>query len=433
MLVRDIKMAYRIQSIIRQTIEFNLDCLEHAIDRSWYDSESLTQKVYFSWYFLFSSNNRWVVSTITSKTNKSSISQVVHNNFVEEHLLVDEKTLDVLSRSIRKSEDIKKLFENQHLLTFSSSLEDMSHFLTTFIFEHQIHVDLREKNVVIQVLTWNDLLEYVPRRVFVNKNSFDLLLNFIENCVHWLHIRSKRLEIRRKAFMWRIKLNDWILNIENRRTQRNKMILIDSHFDFCKRLTEIFLHFENAQRLIIYQFMRSSLCVELRHLELSFFVNHNSLLECRELHAEIDFNQNARTLYEFKNKIVLRDVINIEQRSIITALKELIYKRHDMHVVIQADSTNEYDRFEIDNILERLTCSFEPLLIYSKVQFHAFISFILSDFLIDRTDAEKALYTLRSNYSQSWTTLEIRSVFILEAIETLSSKKEYYSRDKRRL
>ena len=100
----------------------------------------------------------WVVSTITSKTDKSSISQVVHYTFVEGHLLVDGKTLGVLPRSIRESEDIKDLFGNQHLLTFPSSLEGMSHFLATPIPGHQIHVGLRGKNVVIQTLTWDGLL-----------------------------------------------------------------------------------------------------------------------------------------------------------------------------------------------------------------------------------------------------------------------------------
>ncbi len=433
MLVRDIKMAYRIQPVIRRTIESNPDCLGHAIDRSWYHSESLAQKTYSPWCFLSSPNNRWVVSTMTTKTNKSSISQVVHYNFVEGHLLVDGKTLGMLPRSIRESEDIKDLFGNQHLLTFPSSLEGMSHFLATHIPGHQIHVGLRGRNVVIQALTPDGLLEYVPRRVFVNKNSFDLPLDLIENCVHWLHIGLKRLDIRRKAAMWRTKPNDWILDIENRRMQRKKVILVDPHSDLCKRVAEIFLHFEDAQRLTIYQPMRGSLCVELRHLELSFFVNRNSLLECRELHAEVDPNQDAGTLYGFESKIVLRDVINIEQRSIITALGALIYKRRDMHVTVKAGSSNEYGRFEIDDILGRLTCPPDPLLIYSKAQFHAFTSFILPDPLTGRSGAEEALHTLRSGYSQPWKTLAIRPASVLTTIGRLSSGKEYYPKDKRRL
>lgn len=177
--------------------------------------------------------------------------------------------------------------------------------------------------------------------------------------------------------------------------------------------------------------MINNLCVELRHFELFFFVNHNSLVECRELHAEVNSNQNAKTFYEFESKIVSRNVINIEQRSIITALEELTYKRHNMHVAIQAGSISKWDRFKINNILKRLTCLFKPLLIYFKVQFYAFTSFILSDPLIGRIGAEKALYTLKSGYSQSWTIFDIRSAFILEAIETLSSEKEYYLKNKR--
>lgn len=159
MLIKNIKMTYRIQSIIRQIIEFNFDCLRHAIDKNWYDSENLVQKIYSFWCFFSSSNNKWVVSIIINKTNKSSISQVIHYNFVEENLLVNEKTLNVLFKFIKESKNIKKLFENQHFLTFSSSFEGMSHFLTTFISEHQIHVDFREKNVIIQIFIWNDLLE----------------------------------------------------------------------------------------------------------------------------------------------------------------------------------------------------------------------------------------------------------------------------------
>lgn len=146
--------------------------------------------------------------------------------------------------------------------------------------------------------------------------------------------------------------------------------------------------------------MKGSFCIELRHFELSFSVNYKSLLEFRKLHAKIDLNQNAKTFYEFENKIMLRNVINIEQQSIITALKELTYKHHNMHVAIQTSNINKYDKFEIDNIFERLTCSSEPFLIYFKILFHAFISFILSDLFTGRIDAEEVLYTFKSDYNQ---------------------------------
>lgn len=126
---------------------------------------------------------------------------MVHYNYVEGHLLVDGKTLGVLPESIKESDDIKELFGTQHLLTFPSPLEGMSHRLATSIPDHQVHVGLRRKRVVIQALTKDGLLEYIPRRVFVHENDFDLPMSLIENCVHWLNLRSRRLEIRRKETM----------------------------------------------------------------------------------------------------------------------------------------------------------------------------------------------------------------------------------------
>src|SRR5438034_10606839 len=141
-------------------------------------------------------------------------------------------------------------------------------------------------------------------------DSFDLPSSLVENCVHWLNIQSKCLEIRRKPCIWKTRLNDWVLDVLNRRARRGRVSLVDPHSNLCKRMTELFYHFEVPERLTVFQPPSGKLAVELRHLELSFFVNRNSLLECRELRAEIDPNQDAGTLYGFQSKIVLRDVHN---------------------------------------------------------------------------------------------------------------------------
>jgi len=220
MLVRDIKMAYQIRTLIQQSIQSNSDSLGAAINKTWSDAANSTSRTYSPWQFLSSPNKRWVVSTITSKANKFIVSQVVHYNFVEGHLLVNGKPLGRLPLDIRESEDVKELFENQHLLTFPSSLSGMSHVMATRILGHEVHFGLRGKSVVIRALTRDSLLEYVPRRVFMDNDSFDLPLGLIENCVHWLNIYSKRLEIRRKPAVWKTRKSDWILDVLNRRAQR---------------------------------------------------------------------------------------------------------------------------------------------------------------------------------------------------------------------
>ena len=433
MLVRDIKMVYRIQSTVKRSIQANPGRVGAAIDKTWSDSANSTGRTYSQWQFLPSPNDRWVVSIITSRTNRFIVSQRVHYNFVEGHLLIDGKPLGRLPLDIRESENVKELFGNQHLLTFPSSLSGMSHCMATRVHDNEVHFGLRGKSVVIRALNQDSLLEYVPRHVFMNNDNFDLPLGLIENCVHWLNLSTKRLEIRRKPGIWKTRLSDWKLDIENRQAQRNKVLLVDPHSDLCERVSGIFRHFEDHQRLTVFQPMKGKLSVELRHLELSFVVNKRNLLECRELHAEIDPNQDAGTLYGFQSKIVLRDVVNIERRSIIAALGELTWKRDGMHIAVQARSSNEYGKFGIDDVLGRLLCPPEPRLLYSKAQFHAFTSFVLPDPLTGRTGTEEALHTLRSGFCQPWTPLAAIPASILRRIKNLSPMREYYPRDKRRL
>ncbi|KAH8589073.1 hypothetical protein B0O99DRAFT_523793 [Bisporella sp. PMI_857] len=433
MLVRDMKMAYRIRRLVQNSIESNPDSLGAAINKTWSDSSNSTGRTYSHWQFLSSPNKRWVVSVITSTANRFIVSQVVHYNFVEGHLLVDGKPLGRLPLDIRDSEDVKELFGNQHLLTFPSSLSGMSHVMATRIRGNEVHFGLRGKSVVIRALIRDSLLEYVPQRVFRDSDNFDLPSGLIENCVHWLNLRTRRLEIRRKPVIWKTRQSDWILDVSNRRAQRNRVVLVDPNSDLCKRVAEIFRHFEDPQRLTVFQPAIGRLSVEMRHLELSFFVNKSNLLECRELNAEIDPNQDAGTLYGFLSKIVLREVANPERRSIITPLGQLTYKRHGMHVAVRASSTTEYGRFGIDDVLGRLSCPPEPRLLYSKAQFHAFTSFILPDPLTGRTGTEEALHTLRSGYCQPWTPMSDGLASILRVIGRLSPRREYYPKDKRRL
>ncbi|KAH8656605.1 hypothetical protein BGZ60DRAFT_384977 [Tricladium varicosporioides] len=433
MLIRDMKMAYRIRRLIRNSIESNPQSLGAAINKTWSDSSNSTGRAYSHWQFLPTPDKRWVVSAITSTTNRFIVSQVVHYNFVEGHLLVDGKPLGRLPLDIRESEGVKELFGNQHLLTFPSSLSGMSHVMATRIRGNEVHFGLRGRNVVIRALNKDSLLEYVPRHVFVDSENFDLPSSLVENCVHWLNLRTKCLEIRRKPFIWKTRQSDWILNVFNRRAQRNRVVLVDPHSDLCKHVAGIFRHFEDSQRLTVFQPALGTLSVEMRHLELSFFVNKSNLLECRELHAEIDPNQDAGTLYGFLSKIVLRDVANPERRSIITPLGQLNYTRHGMHVAVRASSTTEYGRFGIDDVLGQLSCPPEPRLLYSKAQFHAFTSFVLPDPLTGRTGTEEALHTLRSGSCQPWKPLSDGLASILGVIGGLSPGREYYPKDKRRL
>ena len=433
MLVRDVKMAYSIRPALEESIVAHPDSLGAAINKTWTDSSDSTGRVFSPWRFLSSPSDRWLESVVSRATNPYYVPQVTHYNFIEGHLLLDGKPMGRLPLEIRNSEDVKELFGNQHLLTFPSSLNGMSHVLATHISGNELHFGLRGDRVVIQALFQNDVLEYIPRGVFANDEYTDLPLDLVQNCVHWLNYRTKLLEIRRKPFVWRTRPRDWNLNIVTCRAQRGNVFLVDLHSELFRSVAGIFRHFEDPRRLTVFQPTLGSLSVEMQHLELSFYVNGNGLLQCRELHEEIDPNQDAGTLYGFRSAIVLRSVANPGRRSIIAPLGSLTYKRNGMHVTVRASSTNEYGRFVIDEALGRLSCPPEPRLLYAKAQFHAFTSFVLPDPLTGRTGTEEALHTLRSGQCQPWTPLGDIPISVLRRIQALSPRREYYPKDQRRL
>jgi hypothetical protein len=433
MLIRDMKMAYQLRSIIKESIQSSPDALSTAINANWFNSGNSNGRNYSQWRFLSSPNQRWAVSTMTTTTDKHPMSQLVHYNYIEGYLLVDSKPLGRLPGEIRESEDVKELFGDKHFLTFPSPLSGMSHFAPNPVNGNEVHFGLRGHSVVVQIRTKNDILEYVPRRVFTENGTSDLPLALVENCVHWLNTHTKRLEIRRKENKWKPRLNDWFIDFMTHQVHRKKVSLVDPHSDLCKRVTGIFQHFEDPQRLTVYQPETGKLCVEMRHLELSFFVNEKRLLQCRELHAEVDPNQDAGTLYGLQSKIVLRDVVNNNQRSVITALGDVIYNLQGIHVAVRVSGTVGYTKFGIDDVLGRLSCPPEPRLLYSKAQFHAYTSFVLPDPLTGRTGAEEALQILRSGYCQPWTPLVEVPASILKAIQSLTPGREYYPKEKRSL
>jgi len=435
MLIRDTKIAFSIHSVILESIQASPETVGLAINASWSNSGNSTGKVFSEWRTFPSPHDRWVASTMTTMMQPSVNPQMVHLNFIEGHLLIDHKPLGRLPREIRESNEVKELFGSQHLLTFPSAEFGMSYVMANRINNHEIHFGTRSGKFIVRARSRDGLWEYIPQHLFAGPDTVDLPFGLISNCAHWLNLDTKCLEVRRKPKIWRAKLKDWIIDVVNRRGYRGRVSLVDPNSVFFKQVADIFRHFEDARKITVFQplHIHGKLSVELRHLELSFFVNSRGLLQCRELGEEIDPNQDAGTLYGFRSKIVLRDIADNKRRSIIAPWGKLSSSRQGMHVAVWAASSTEYARFGIDDILGRLSCPAEPRLLYAKAQFHAFTSFCLPDPLTGRTGCEEALQILESGYCQPWTPLGINPIGILHAIGELSPGREYYPKDKKNL
>jgi hypothetical protein len=321
MLIRDTKMTCNIRLPLLRSIEAHPHGIGMAINTSWSEPGSSAGKSFDGWQQVSRKHDRWVVSVMGTSRKTPTNTQVVHYNFIEGHLLVDGKPLGRLPRDVRESDEVRQLFGNQHLLAFPSAEFGMSYVLASRIDNHEIHFGSRHGLVIIRAWGRDELLEYIPSRLFVGPEAVDLPDGLISDCAHWLNLNTRRLEIRRKPVLWRTRINDWRIDLLKRQAHRsNRALLIDPNSYLFKQVADIFRHFEDSRKITIFQPVnsRGTLSVELRHLELSFFVNSKGLLQCRELKEEIDPNQDAGTLYGFESKIVLRDITNSHRRSVIT-------------------------------------------------------------------------------------------------------------------
>ena len=438
-LISSLKMAHRLQDIISTSINSQPDCIYNVLGKMLKGSNETIQITYSEPQLLPSPYVRWLVVVATSSFNGFPVQQVIHYNFIEGHLLIDGRPLGKLPPAIRESEYVKELFGNQHLLTYPSTMPGMTHVLTTIIGkDHQVHFGLRGDTVVIRAITKDDLLELIPRKEFCKKNSIsDLPQPLISDCVHWLNLQSKRLEIRQKPDIWKQRrASNWWVNVQARRGYKPREAeLVDPRSTLFQSVQTIFQEFEFPDHLMVTQPKNGRLTVWLKRQGLSFTVNHNNLLECRELRSEIDPDQDAGTWYGFLSKIVLRDIKDLSKRSIITALGQVRQSPYNLLPVVRAEPVQSYGRYVIDHVLGRLTCPPESRLLYNKARFHAFTSFVLPDSLTGRTGREEAQATLQSGICQPWRPISTGGhiSMLQELRDQLCPGRQYYPPEMRAL
>ncbi|KIW06394.1 uncharacterized protein PV09_02847 [Verruconis gallopava] len=425
MLIRDAKIVHGLHSVIRNSILASKGSLDIAINKSWSETADSSGSQFLSWQFLSEPNETWIGSVIRSNFNWLQ-KQYVHYNILEGYLLVNGEPLGRLPNEILDSEEVKGLFAQNHLLTFPSSLTGMSHMLACRLFQHQIHFGRRGDRVIIRTLRNGVVHEFVPDWIFREGSEYDLPASLLDNCTHWLNLQNGELEIRRRPYVWKTRPSDWILQVFTHQARRRESLLVDPYSQVYRDIKKIFQGFEEPQHLTVFQPSKGRLSVELKRLALSFYVNNNNLLECRELDAEIDENQDAGTLYGLNSILVLRSLANKENRSVLTPLGSLVIRRNGMHVSVDVNGTGSYAKFEIDNILGRLTCPPEPRLLYTKALLHAATSFPLPDPLTGSTGTEEAYHLLQSGCCQPWTPISKSGKTILDEIAALSPVRDFY-------
>jgi hypothetical protein len=440
-LLRDAKMAYHLQDLIKNSMKHHRATVGAEILRALSNTFLGGEEACCSWTFLNKPNDRWI-----GATSPGTRPDRLHFNFIQGHLLVNGKSRSKLPPEIAEDEDVRFIFGDQHLLTYPSREPGMSHRLARPINKITVHFGLRKNRAVIRATRYHpksraqETCEFVSQSVFSRLGRFDLPAELVHNCGHWLNINTQRLEIRSglpdSPSFWVTRRRDWIIHVPRRRAFRGigGSNLIDPESEIFAKIKDIFSDFEEPHKLTVYQPQNSEgrLTVELKHLDLRFEVDEDKYLRCQQLHAVIDPNQDAGTWYGLKSKIVMRDV-KTRDRSIIVPLGRPTILRDHHHVSVCIHEGRNYAKFEIDEIVGRLVCSPEPWLIYTKALYHAMTSFCLPDTLTGRKGSTEALAILKSGTALPWTNLSRSGHTVIEEFKQLVPRREYYPPNLKRL
>lgn len=305
-IVRDIKSIQGVGAKLMSSLRASPDSLISCIAFIWGTSPDLMAHAISS--LEFDEPVGWI--RVIIQGTEQTTQQTLHFHLMEGHLLVMGKPVGKLPVEHKGSVILRELFGDQTLLTYPSDLAGMIYRLAITPHGHQIHIGFRNSKLIVRARLGSTIYEIVPASIFgTDVNNFDLPKPLVDNCIHWLDINTGNLEIRQKPNIWRSKTSNWIINFYTRNATRRNSTLVDPHSVLASRVAHIFAGFEYHHELVLFQPRFTSLTVELRRLNLTFFVNIRNQLESPQLRAEIISNQDVGTWYGLDSKIVLREII----------------------------------------------------------------------------------------------------------------------------
>jgi len=427
---RDLEFSYKNLRLIRKAILANPEAFLAALDDIWpFEPDSLWTQPQFQTVL----NDRYI--QVCVQKDKNSPTFFVHFHVLRGDLLINGKQSGALPAEYRLP-IVESIFGTYNLRVFPSFLAGMSLYIAKKMpYSHRIHLGFRQQKLIVRAAHYDVetrqgyTLELIPPALFRNRDALDLPTALVANCHHWLNINTAVIEIR-QGDLWKSKDSNWRVNLHTCQGIRRGSILVDPNSSLAKTVADNFYYFELPEHITIYQQPEQGrLSVELKRIELNFFVNKNGLLQCPQLAAVVvkTREQDVGTWYGLRSQLVLRSLSNYNQRIVLVRLGKFKTRRDAQHVIVITDLHEEtYLKFTVNELLGRIECPAEPRLLYFKAMCHALTSYILPDPLTRRTGVEEALSLFSSALYKPWTQLPQIIINDLIQVAKLTPRRVYY-------
>ena len=418
-ILRDLHSAWTVRHQLQAVVVSDRRPLLEALEAFWPVPSETSHRPYLApipW---------WVVITVSTE---HAVQHHVHYNILYGTLLIDGNQLGVLPPEYRCWPILQELLGNQMLTSFPSPLPGMSLVVSRqFPYNHWIHLGFRGDRLIIRAeqrgTHGKKIFELIDRTLFRD----DLPIPLTANCYHWVDMATKTMEIRQQD-PFKSKPSNWRLDLDTRLASRNNgSTLVDPHSERAREIAKNFQFFEYPRMIIVYKPPKGNLRVELQRLELYFVVLSSGLLLCPQLGAVIAETryQNIGTWHGLRSKLVMRSLQHM-QFSVLLPMGKHVVERDGPHVSIVVMNKGEYLKFDVNNVLGRIDCPAEPLMMYYKALWHALTAQCTADSLTGRTGVEEALQYLTSGAYRPWTPLTSSARDLLLKIAELTPRRQFY-------
>ena len=271
----------------------------------------------------------------------------------------------------------------------------------------------------------------------------DFPVDLIDKYVHWLDLSTGVLEFRPVGSLWTPETSNWQLYIRRPGIHPRAVLqkpnqgisLIDIRSRTFGMVSNLVSSLESP-KYIVATYTAQVLDVSLPRFHLSFFVNTNSELECRNMPGYvIDESQTCGTMFGLENMLFLRPTRTSAEdsllpRRVIIPQGEISFRKKGDFTSVSINTDDEqhvrWHEYTIDTDLGCLTSNASLCSKLYQCYLHALTSHCLPDPLLGHTGTEEALYILRSASCRSFQRLDIHEARLLELISSLTPERIYY-------
>ncbi|PGH16509.1 hypothetical protein AJ80_05194 [Polytolypa hystricis UAMH7299] len=360
--------------------------------------------------------------------------QVVEYDLLTGELLIGGQPPGRLPTTYTQSGLYRRLFGSRVMTVIPSDMPGAIYTSAKKFGDYEIHFGIEEDTPCIKARASDQLLQLVPHDYLEGDVPRSLVAEFD----HWLDLGTGVVEFRPIKQRWQTSTESWHLTVDLQsrghcRMRRGDKTLIDTRSELAHRVNSVLKVLDSPEHIQITQLADGTIEAELLRLSLHFFINCNGFLECRELAAIVDAEQDIGCFYGLVNKLILKSLgkSGAAQRSVVVPYGEVDISQNIPYAQVTISPSPEeprvrYFRYWLNEELRTIQGPHDMLSSLYRCYLHAVTGYVLPDSFTGRLGTDEALRGLRQPCLKTPMPLNSDCMSILNKISALTPKRKFY-------